>query len=143
ASRRVPAAVPRDAIVDAAGRRIPVPPRVERAFPAGPPAAILLYAVAPQALLGWPRANRPQEREFLLPGIGDRPEVGRLTGRGNSASLETMLMLRPDIIVDSGSIRDTYVDLAERVQAQTGIPYALLDGRFSAIPRSFEILGQL
>jgi iron complex transport system substrate-binding protein len=130
-------------VTDSAGRKVPVPRPVERVFPAGPPAAIKLYTLAPETLIGWPRANRAEELEFLLPGIGDRPEVGRITGRGNTANLETVLASRPDLIVDSGSMRQTYVDLADRVQAQTGIPYALLDGRFSAIPRSYEVLGEL
>lgn len=128
---------------DGAGREVPIPGKVERIFPAGPPAAIQIYTLAPELLLGWPRANRPEEREFLLPGIGDRPEIGRITGRGNSANLEAVLQLKPDLIVDSGSTGQTYVELAERVQAQTGIPYALLDGRFAQIPESYRILGQL
>lgn len=128
---------------DGAGREVPIPGRVERIFPAGPPAAIQIYTLAPELLLGWPRANRPEEREFLLPGVGDRPEIGRITGRGNSANLEAVLQLKPDLIIDSGSIGRTYVELAERVQAQTGIPYALLDGRFAQIPASYRILGQL
>ena len=99
-------------------------------FPAGPPAAIMLYTLAPDLLLGWPRANRPEEREFLLPDIGARPEVGRITGRGNTANLEAVLALKPDLILDVGSTDATYVSLADRVQEQTGIPYALLDGRF-------------
>lgn len=128
---------------DGAGREVPVPGKVERIFPAGPPAAIQIYTLAPELLLGWPRANRPEEREFLLPGIGDRPEIGRITGRGNSANLEAVLQLKPDLIIDSGSTGRTYVELAERVQAQTGIPYALLDGRFAQIPASYRILGRL
>src|SRR5256885_2184650 len=75
-------------VTDGAGRMVAVPARVERVFPAGPPAAIMLYTIAPELLLGWPRANRPEEREFLLPDIGSRPEVGRITGRGNTANLE-------------------------------------------------------
>ncbi|HMR70533.1 MAG TPA: ABC transporter substrate-binding protein, partial [Rubrivivax sp.] len=130
-------------VADSAGRSLQVPARVERVFPAGPPAAILLYTLAPDLLLGWPRANRPDELEFLRPDIGRRPEVGRITGRGNSANLESVLALKPDLIVDSGSMRPTYVELAERVQAQTGIAYALLDGRFAAIPDSYERLGVL
>lgn len=130
-------------VADSAGRSLQVPARVERVFPAGPPAAILLYTLAPDLLLGWPRANRPDELEFLRPDIGRRPEVGRITGRGNSANLESVLALKPDLIVDSGSMRPTYVELAERVQAQTGIAYALLDGQFAAIPDSYERLGVL
>jgi len=130
-------------VTDGAGRAVAVPAHVQRVFPAGPPAAIFLYTLAPELLLGWPRANRPEEREFLLPDVGGRPEVGRITGRGNTANLEVVLALKPDLILDVGSVSPTYVSLAERVQQQTGIPYALLDGRFDGIPLGYRTLGAL
>src|SRR5499426_4662348 len=107
------------ALTDAAGRSVEIPERVTRVFPAGPPAAIMLYTLAPDLLLGWPRANRADEREFLLPDVGARPEVGRITGRGNTANLEVVLALKPDLILDVGSTSATYVSLADRVQQQT------------------------
>ena len=130
-------------VTDSAGRAIPVPARVERVFPAGPPAAILLYTLAPDLLLGWPRANRPQECVYMLPDICSRPEVGRIAGRGNTANLETVLALKPDLIVDIGATNETFISLAARVQDQTGIPYVLLDGRFVALTAAYQKLGQL
>jgi iron complex transport system substrate-binding protein len=131
------------AVTDAAGRAIPIPDSVARVFPAGPPAAILLYTLAPHILIGWPRANRPEECEFMLPDVCARPEVGRLTGRGNTANLEAVLALKPDLILDVGSTSPTFVSLAARVQEQTGIPYALLEGRFDAIAPTYRKLGEL
>jgi iron complex transport system substrate-binding protein len=130
-------------VTDGAGRTVEVPARVERVFPAGPPAAIMLYTVAPDLLLGWPRANRADEREFLLPDIGGRPEIGRITGRGNTANLEVVLTLKPDLILDIGSVNATYVSLADRVTEQTKIPYALLDGRFDGTAASYRTIGTL
>ena len=138
-----PAAATEAAVTDGAGRRVTVPRKVERVFPAGPPAAIQVYTLAPETLLGWPRANRPEEREFLLPGVGERPELGRIAGRGGTANVEAVIAARPDLIVDAGSTRATFVELADRVQGQTGIPCALLDGRFAAIPDSYAVLGAL
>jgi iron complex transport system substrate-binding protein len=130
-------------VIDSAGRSVPVPARVERVFTAGPPAAIMLYTLAPDLLLGWPRANRPEECAYMLPDICARPEVGRITGRGNTANLETVLALKPDLILDVGATSETFVSLAARVQDQTGIPYALLDGRFLALPLAYQKLGKL
>src|ERR1043166_7189061 len=130
-------------VTDAAGRAIPIPGTVARVFPAGPPAAILTYTLAPEILIGWPRANRAEECEFMLPDVCARPEVGRLTGRGNTANLEAVLALKPDLILDVGSLNPTFVSLAARVQEQTGIPYALLDGRFEAIVPTYRKLGEL
>ncbi len=130
-------------VTDAAGRAVPIPAKVTRVFPAGPPAAILLYTLAPDLLLGWPRANRPEECEFMLPDVCARPELGRITGRGNTANLEVVLALKPDLILDVGSTSGTFVSLAARVQEQTGIPYALLDGRFDAAAQTYRTLGAL
>lgn len=130
-------------MTDGANRSVQVPTQVQRVFPAGPPAAIWLYTLAPETLIGWPRANRGPELEFLLPGVGNRPEVGRLTGRGNTTNLEQLLLSKPDLIVDAGSTRQTFVELADRVQAQTGIPYALLDGKLEATAAGYAQLGKL
>jgi iron complex transport system substrate-binding protein len=130
-------------VKDATGRELQIPAKVTRVFPAGPPAAILLYTLAPDLLLGWPRANRAEECVYLLPDICKRPEVGRITGRGNTANLESVLALKPDLILDVGSVNDTYKSLAVRTQEQTGIPYALLNGEFLYMSDCYEKLGQL
>jgi iron complex transport system substrate-binding protein len=130
-------------VTDATGRAIVIPARVARVLPAGPPAAILLYTLAPDLLIGWTRAQRPEECQFMLPEVCARPEVGRITGRGNTANLEVVLALRPDLILDVGATSATYVSLATRVQEQTGVPYALLDGNFEATAASYRTLGSL
>jgi iron complex transport system substrate-binding protein len=130
-------------VTDAAGRAIAIPETVSRVFPAGRRAAILLYTLAPDLLLGWPRANRAEECAFLLPDICARPEIGRLTGRGNTANLESVLALKPDLIIEVGSSSPTFISLATRVQEQTKIPYALLDGKFEATASTYRTLGAL
>ena len=130
-------------VTDAAGRAVTIPEKVERIFPAGPPAAILLYTLAPELLLGWTKSPELAQCAFLGPGACDKPEVGRLTGRGNTTNLEALLNLRPDLVLDVGTINDTYVSLATRVQEQSGIPYALLDGRFDAVVPLYRKLGEL
>jgi iron complex transport system substrate-binding protein len=130
-------------VEDSAGRIVEIPDNIERVYAAGPPASILLYIVAPDRLTGWPRAPRPYERPYLAAEYRDLPETGRLTGRGSTASLEVVLRTRPDLIIDFGSINDTYVSLADRVQAQTGIPYLLIDGRFDNTPAALRLVGDI
>src|SRR5712675_1170143 len=115
-------------IEDAAGRIVAIPDRVERVMAAGPPAAVVLYVLAPEKMIGWPAAPRPNEREFILPAARDLPEFGRLTGRGDTANVEVVLKAKPDMIFDFGSVSPTFVSLAQRVQEQTGVPYLLFDG---------------
>src|SRR5262245_46587920 len=89
-------------ITDSAGRQLVVPVEIERVFAAGPPAAILLYTLAPDKLLGWSREVRPAERAFMPEKYADLPVLGRLTGKGNTANIETVIAARPDVILDVG-----------------------------------------
>jgi iron complex transport system substrate-binding protein len=129
--------------IDDAGRRVEVPEGIARVYAAGGPASVLLYALAPDRLLGWNRALGPAEQPFIPKPYADLPALGRLTGRGNTANVEVVLRTHPDMIIDYGSIRPTYVSLADRVQEQTGIPYILLEGSLAGTPRALRTLGAL
>lgn len=128
---------------DAAGRVVEVPERPARILAAGPPASVLLYTLAPDRMVGWIRSPTPEERAYLAPRTWDLPAYGRLTGRGGTANVEAVLGLKPDLIIDVGSTAATYASLADRVQAQTGIPYILLDGRLARTADSYRQLGAL
>ncbi len=132
-----------ESVKDSAGRAVPLPASVSKIFPAGPPASIFLYMLAPDLMAGWPRAPRADERALIPAPYDALPEVGRLTGRGGSANLETVLAIEPDMIIDYGSMKPTYISLAQRVQEQTGIPYALIDGTFENIPAAIRTVGTL
>jgi iron complex transport system substrate-binding protein len=128
---------------DSAGRNVTVPQKIERAYAAGPPASVMVFALAPDKLIGWTRALRDDERTFVPERYANLPELGRLTGRGNTANVEVVLKHRPDVIVDAGSVAETYSSLADRVQEQTGIPYVLLDGTLARTASAFRSLGKL
>ena len=130
-------------IEDSAKRRVAIPARVERVFAAGPPACILVYAVAPDRLVGWTRAPSVEERAYLPQRYADLPTVGRLTGRGNTANVESVLAGKPNVILDYGGVTPTYASLADRVQTQTQVPYLLLDGRLGEIPRAVRLVADL
>ncbi|MCB1415740.1 MAG: iron ABC transporter substrate-binding protein, partial [Nitratireductor sp.] len=95
-------------VTDSAGRVVEIPDTVTRVFAAGPPASVIVYAVRPQVLTGWPRALRAEEIDYVAEPYRDLPETGRLTGRGGEANLERVLEIKPDVIIDFGSVRDTY-----------------------------------
>lgn len=119
-----------------------MPARPVKVYAAGPPASVLVFALAPERLAGWTTRFREAERPWIPQRYLDLPVLGRLTGRGGSASLERLVAARPDLILDYGGVNATYASLADRVQAQTGIPYLLVDGRFDAIDRALSRVGE-
>ena len=137
------AAQDKRSFTDSAGRQVQVPARVDRVYAAGPPASVLVFALAPDKLIGWTSPFRAAERPFISERYAELPALGRLTGRGNTANVEVVMAARPDVIIDYGSISPTYVSLADRVQEQTGIPYILIDGSFGAMKQAYELVGDL
>jgi iron complex transport system substrate-binding protein len=130
-------------ITDATGRTVTSPDHVVRVYPAGPPAAVTLYTLAPDLVLGWIEPPGQKEREFLLPEIAARPALPRITGRGDTTNLDGITTFKPDLIVDIGTVNAAYSSLAERIQTQTGVPYALLDGHLDRVGATYRALGQL
>lgn len=114
-------------------------PAVRRVFAAGPPAAVVVQMLAPKALLGWPGTLPPEAGAWLGPPASELPVLGRLAGRGSTVSLETLVGLRPELVLDVGSIDETRASMAERVRRQTGLRCELLDGR---LPGSAALLRQ-
>jgi iron complex transport system substrate-binding protein len=131
------------ATVDAAGREVGPPAKVERVYAAGPPASVLVFAIAPDKLVGWTRAMRPNEAQFFDERYAKLPELGRLTGRGDTANVEVVLRAKTDLIVDVGSTAPSLAALAQSVQERTGIPYALFDGRIESTPATLRAFGRL
>ena len=130
-------------VVDSAKRSVTLPAKIDKVFVAGPPASVLAYVLVPDAMVGWIRAPSPAEKEFLAAPARDLPETGRLTGRGDTVSLERLIAAKPDLVLDFGSTTETYVSLADRVQSQTNIPYVLIDGRFAATASSLKLAADI
>lgn len=128
---------------DSAGRTVELPDHISRVLTAGPPASVLVYVLAPDKLAGWVREPSARAKEFLMPSVRDLPEFGRLTGKGGTANMEEVLAAKPDVIIDVGTVNDTYRSLADKVQQQTGIPYVLIDGSFARSAKTLRQVGDL
>jgi iron complex transport system substrate-binding protein len=129
-------------LTDATGRAIDVPDRVERVLPAGQPAAVLIYALAPEKLVGWPRKPKGPAAGFLLPAARALPEIG-LLGRDGKASDAVPAETKPDLIIDYGSLASGFLSGAERVQSETGIPYLVLGGELERTPEILRLIGDV
>ena len=125
-------------IVDATGRTVAVPDLVMRVLPAGPSAAVLLAALAPDLMLGWPQPLPPQAAAWLPDTVAALPQIPPVPG-----DRAAIMMLHPDLIVDYGTVNDRYIALAKGTQDATGIPTVLLDGHLAKLPEVLRGLGRV
>jgi iron complex transport system substrate-binding protein len=128
-------------VVDATGRTVQVPDTIAHVLPAGPPAAVLLEALAPDLMLGWPQQLPDTARDMLPQAAAQLPHVPRVTGDEDVAA--RIKALHPDLILDYGNVSQRYADLARTTQAKTGIPTILLDGSLAQIPSVVRLLGHI
>lgn len=121
---------------DSAGRRVAVPDRVARVLTAGPSADALVFALAPNELMGWSRAPEPP----YLPREGARlPVSGLMLGPDSPNAAATVSRLRPDLVIAAGLVTPERAALADQLQQQTGVPVILVDDsmtRIAAVLRS-------
>ncbi|HYB08624.1 MAG TPA: ABC transporter substrate-binding protein [Alphaproteobacteria bacterium] len=130
-------------VTDSAGREVKIPPKVDRVFVAGPPAAVVVYTLAPEKLVGW-TAPLSDEKKALMPKeYAALPVVGRLTGSNGNAIIDEVAARHPDIILDVGDVDARYFALADRVQERTGVPYILMDGRLTKTAKLYRQLGDI
>jgi len=123
---------------DAAGRRVVLPDPIRRILPAERNAEVLVFVLAPEKLAG---LSRLPGRGALFPRAARLPVVG-WRPRSNPASMaETARQLRPDLIIDAGTVTPERAAFAEQVQQMTGIPYILVDDSFARIPTMLRSLG--
>ena len=134
---------PAGSTIAASFGKLPPPERVRRVFAAGAPAGVLLAALAPDKLVGWPLQLSDAARGLLGAPLRDLPFVGRLAGRGSTVPMETLVRLQPDLILDSGTADATYISAAQRVTEQTGLPCVLVHGRLADHPAQLREVGQL
>src|SRR5258708_31727465 len=104
-------------ITDATGRNIEIPNRIERVMPAGAPAAVLLYTLAPDKMIGWTHTPGDLAKLFLEHAIVTRPESPTLIRDGNGQPDE-IRGLKPDLILDYGSTGSRYAERARTLQDQ-------------------------
>jgi len=137
-------AAPADArsVIDATGRTLQLPDRVGRVMPAGQPAAVLLYTLAPEKMVGWLHAPSAAARALLDPDFGGLPELMPLVRDGRVQS-EQIKAARPVVILDYGSTSSRHAERATMVQEATGIPVLVLDGRLERTPEIYRFLGEI
>lgn len=124
--------------------RLPSPSRIRIVLSAGAPGDPLLLALAPEKLLGLSFFELAQPgNEFLPERLRRLPKIGRLAGRASTLTLERVMALKPDVIIDCGTADATYRSLAERVSSLTGIPWVLVDGGLTFTPRQLRQVGAL
>ena len=128
-------------ITDMAGRKVTVPAveNIESVFSAGPVAAIFLYMVAPDQLLGWYYELNDVEKSIILDKYQDLPNFGM----GDAVNYEAVIAANPTIAINSGKINDAMVSDCDALSESLGIPVVAVDNELNNSAEAFRFMGEL
>jgi iron complex transport system substrate-binding protein len=129
--------------VDSTERYVAVPDRIGRVMAADQSAAVLIYVLAPEKLVGWSRPLSRDQRALMPAKLARLPVVGQLTGPNPMMAPDSVARLRPDVIVETGVASPEAAALADAIQQRTGVPYIILDGSIQHTPYNLEVVGQM
>lgn len=110
---------------------------------AGQTAAILIWALAPDRLLGWPRLPRAEALAYLPPLAASLGEIGGVTAVGPQTSLEAIAAAKPGLVLDYGDRSAEHQSQADRIRQTLNIDYALIDGALGRVPDALVEAGRL
>ena len=126
--------------IDAAGRRVALPDRIERILPAEQDAEVLVFTLAPHKL---PGLERRTGRTAARAGGTRLPALRFRSGATPDSVVEAAREYRADLIIDAGPVTPERTAFAEAVQQQAGIPYILVDDSFDRTSSVLQRVGVL
>lgn len=86
-------------ITDMSGKNVTVPDKITRIFSVSPAVTYILYAIDPDLIVGLNAKIRDSERPYLRKTYQDLPILGGSFRNGLTLNMETMLKVKPDVLV--------------------------------------------
>ncbi|MGD9656178.1 MAG: ABC transporter substrate-binding protein [Methylocystis sp.] len=130
-------------IVDIAGRHVTIPDKIDRVYGSSPPVTLLLYALAPEYMIGLNTPYSTSVPKLLRKEIVALPALGSQSGMGRQFNPEEVLSRRPNLVI---AWLDRFVDTAKAEASFTkiGLPvvFVKLDS-LAEYPAAFRFLGAL
>lgn len=139
------AAQPEDAatqereITDMAGRTMTVPAEIDSVFSTGPVAAIYLYTLVPDKLLGWNYELNDIEKSILLEQYHNLPNFGQ----GDAVNYEAVIAAGPTIALNVTSINEGSIDASDTLAEQLGVPVVMVSSDLLDAPAVYRFMGEL
>lgn len=135
---RAPGADTRE-MTDMAGRNVTVPAVIGSVFPTDPTAAMYLYTLAPDKLLGWNYALNDVEKSVILEEYHALPNFGM----GDAIHAEAVIAAGPGIALQVSGGGQGDVDQADRLSERLGVPVVVVSDQLADVPEVYRFLGAL
>ncbi|QGM47889.1 ABC transporter substrate-binding protein [Methylocystis heyeri] len=130
-------------IVDMIGRRVTIPAKIERVYGSGPPPTLMLYALAPELLIGLNTPMKGDDKRLIRKEARDLPALGSQSGGGRQLNPEEILAQHPDIVIAwADRLGDNSKTEESFARIKLPVVFIKLD-TLAQYAQSFRFLGEL
>jgi iron complex transport system substrate-binding protein len=130
-------------IIDMYGKKVGVPDKITRVFSVNPSATYMLYAIDPDLLAGSSMKVTERQKPYFKKSYQDLPVLGGAFGSGLNMNMETLLQLKPDVLIVWGD-DGAYDQKAEARMRSLNIPVVTVDvGSIAKYADTFAFFGKL
>ena len=126
-------------ITDMAGRTMVVPDNIESVFSTGATAAIYLYTLVPDKLLGWNYELNDVEKSIILEKYHSIPNFGM----GDAINYEAVIAANPSIALNVSAINEKTIDDSDKLAQSLGIPVVMVASDLTDAPEVYRFMGEL
>ena len=130
-------------IVDQAGRQHEIPLKIDKVYTTGPMGSIFLYTMAPEKMIGWNNDLNEDSLPYIQKKYTKLPVLGRWVGTDITGSIEEILKLSPDILINVGTISEEWISISDGIQEQMGVPVLMVNGDFFEIDEAYTFMGDV
>ena len=128
--------------VDSAGRKVTLSKSIKRIAPSGTMAQIMLFALAPDEMVGlsgkWATsAELVLDKKYL-----ELPVFGQFYG-SKDLNMEALVAADPQVIIDIGEAKDSIAADMDQMSEQLGIPTVFIEATTEGTGDAYRMLGKL
>lgn len=128
--------------VDSAGRTVTLPRTIKRIAPSGTMAQIMLFALAPDEMVGLSGKWATSAELVLDEKYLNLPVFGQFYG-SKDLNMEALAAAHPQVIIDIGEAKGSIAEDMDQMSEQLGIPTVFIEATTEGSGDAYRMLGRL
>lgn len=129
-------------ITDMAGRKVTLPPKIEKVYPVSPVEMVLMYTLAPELLAGWSYHMAADQSDYILPEYKQLPVLAWTT-RGSVSNVEEIIKMNPSLILMVTEMNAANKEYADKLEQLAKIPVVMLDNNINKMAELYLTAGKV
>ena len=130
---------------DSVGRTVELPAQIDRIAPSGHTANQVLLTIAPEKMVGLSQELSESQQKYLGTSVdvASLPVFGEIFGAKGDLNKEAVAAANPQVLIDTGEVKDGIAEDLDTLQEQLGIPCVFVETKLDDYGAAYEKLGEL